>query len=298
MSKYFILFLALSISGCAGNKELPLSSRHLEAISHNQRGILAEAKLDNQRALQEFGMALQIYTAIDNNDGIIVSLINLSRVFRHKGESTSATNAINRAIPLIDKNSPLMAEVAFEKGQTALLNSNLDEAIEWSTLAASVADDGKRAAPLNLLGRTLFLKNDVQGGEMQIRNALQVARKFNIRNEEANALRQLGEFTIKNNRLDEAAELYQQALEIDRTLGKSTKIATDLAGLARVALLRNENDLALKLYGRAYDVSSNSGNSALSASYLYIMSEIHTRRGEQELSENLLRKRQKLLDTQ
>jgi tetratricopeptide (TPR) repeat protein len=291
----FAAFFLISLVGCAFNPPVTLSPRQIEAIRHNQSGVNAEAKGDSPLALEEFSMALRIYSSIENSEGIIVGLVNCSRVQRHNGDAKAALRMISKAIPLVTPVSPLYSEVYFEVAQVKLLSGELTEASEWASKAAGVEHDTKRGMRINLLARIHFLRGNLAEAELLVRKALLLNKEHELHHEEANSLRLLGDILVIGQRHAEASDSYTQALAIDKVLGKSRKIAADLRGLAQIAQTRNSLDEALAYYQRAFVVSSSDGDCPGAADDLLKMSGIHEKRGEKEQSERVLADRDTVL---
>ncbi len=288
-------FLILAAVGCAGKVPNSLSESQMQAISHNQRGIKYAARGDNLQALVEFSEALKISRSIENSEGIVVALLNCSRVHRHAGDAKAALTAISGAIPHAPRQMPLYAEVAFEVAQVKLLSGNLNEASEWASQAVAADNSSTRGMMINLLARILFLKGNMAEAELKAQEALLINRNNGVRAEEANSLRTLGDVKAKTNRGVEAAAYYNQALEIDKVLGKSGKIVADLRALARLAESLNDSGQALEFYSRAFAASRANGDLSGASEDLTKMSLIHEKRGDIELSQRLLTERANIL---
>jgi tetratricopeptide (TPR) repeat protein len=290
------LFLVLSSTGCAGKVPNSLSESQMQAISHNQRGIKYAARGDNLQAVVEFSEALKISRSIENSEGIVVALVNSSRVHRHAGDAKAALAAISGAIPYTQPLALLYAEVAFEMAQVKLLAGDLNEASEWASKAVAADNSSTRGMMINLLARIHFLKGNIAEAELKAQEALLINRNNGVRAEEANSLRTLGDIkAIAADRSVEAAAYYNQALVIDKVLGKSGKIVADLRALARLAQSQNDSGRALEFYSRAFTASRADGDLSGASEDLMNMSLIHEKRGEMELSRRLLTERDNIL---
>lgn len=271
--------------GCAGKNPVTQPAAQMEAIQHNQRGIKAEARGENSMALEYFAEALRVYRSIENSDGIVVALVNSSRVLRTDRDYKNARASVTEAVSLATPRSKLYSEVAFEMALVTLMSGELDNAYEWAGKAVAAEKDSNAGARINLLARILFLKGEVAQAELKSLEALSLNRGEAIQHEEANSLRLLGDILATGNRKIEAAEFYNQALVIDKSLGKSRKISADLRALALLSLAQNYPDQALDYYRRAYDTSSNGGDPEGAAHDLLEMSRIYEMKGEKAQSE-------------
>lgn len=277
--------IVIFIVGCAGKTPVSQPAAQMEAILHNQRGIKAEARGESSLALESFTEALRVYRSIENRDGIIVVLVNTSRVLRTGRDYKNARIKVTEAASLVSPRSNLYSEVAFEMALTALSSGELDMAYEWAGKAVAADKDTKTGVRINLLARILFLKGEATQAELKAQEALSLNRGEAMQYEEANSLRLLGDILAAGKRKNEAAEFYNRALVIDKSLGKSRKISADLRALALLSQAQNYPDQALDYYQRAYETSSNGGDLDGAAHDLLEMSRIYEMKGERTQSE-------------
>ena len=289
------IVVLLTVAGCGGKSLAPISASRQDAIKYNLRGIKAEARGDRESALVDFNESLRINSAIENTDGMVVALVNISRVNRYKGETGAARNAVDRAIDLITPQSLLFSEVAYEKSKVSLQSKDPADAREWAVKSLSVEKGSRRGSRLNLLARILYLEERLADAEEKAKEALALARKAGLREEEANSLRLLGGIFTSAKRPGEALEAYKQALSLDKALGKSRKIASDLRGLALLHVALNEPEQTMRFYQRAYAVSLNDGDVESAAGDLLKMSQLYEKMGDKAKAERLLSERDALL---
>lgn len=295
-SFWLLLFIVLlPLAGCGGKSVTLLSGTQQDAIKYNQRGIKAEARGDRESALDDFNESLRINGAIENTDGMVVALVNISRVNRYIGDIDAARRAIDRAIDLITPRSPLFSEVAYEKSKVSLQSKDLTDAREWAVKSIAAETGSKQGSRLNLLARILYLEGQFTEAGEKAKEALTLNRKAKLREEEANSLRLLGGIFTSTKRPGEALEAYKQALALDKALGKSRKIAGDLRGLALLHVSLNEPEQTMRLYQRAYAVSLNDGDVESAAADLLKMSRLYEKMGDKVKSERLLSERDALL---
>lgn len=291
----FVSFCLFFAAGCAGKPPVAPSVLQMEANRYNRRGIKSEARGESLQALEAFSEALRINSSIENSEGIVAALINSSRVHRHNGDAKAALAMITRAIPLVARQAPLYAEVAFEMAQVKLLSGESGAAAEWAATAVNAETGAKHGMRINLLARILFLGGNLPEAESKTRQALLLNREEGRRDEEANSLRMLGDIMASGERRGEAAEFYYQALAIDKELGKSRKVAADLRALARMALAQEDQGAALAFYQRSFAVSSAGGDRSGAADDLLQMALISEQRGEKEQADRMRGERDKLL---
>ncbi|ACM21034.1 TPR domain protein [Geotalea daltonii FRC-32] len=292
----YIVLLLLVFIGPGCSKDLPrLSGPQLEAVNHNLRGIKAEARGNHELALEEFSESLRINGSVDNTEGKLVALVNISRVNRHTGDADSALKAVNQALELVTPKSDIFSEVAFEKSSVELQLKNLAGAQEWAAKSIAAATGSKTTAATNLLARILYLGKQHDAAKEQADKALILSRNNSQTEEEANALRLLGILHSNSKRTTEALDAFGKALQLDKTLGKSRKIAADLRGIADVYAYTNSNAEAISFYGRAQSVSMNDGDRQAAAEDLLLMARLHDKMGNHKKFRQLMEERESLL---
>lgn len=289
------VFLIISLcSACSS--ELPrLSATQMEAINHNMRGIKAEARGNHQLALEEFKESLRVNSALDNTEGKIVALVNISRVSRGTGEINGARTAINQAVELIKPESPIFGEVAFEKSCVELASKDIPQALDWARKAIASSTDKEKAAATNLLARILHQEKQYLSAREQAEKALSLSRQNGVPVEEANALRLLGALHLQERRSSDAIVSFSKALELDKVQGKSRKIALDLQGLADAHAAANQNREALEFYRHAQSVSLSDGDIPQAAEDLLRMARLLDAVGDKTKSMELMQERETLL---
>jgi tetratricopeptide (TPR) repeat protein len=267
----------------------------MEAINHNTRGIKAEARGDHELALEEFGQSLRLNGALDNGEGMIVALVNMSRVHRRTGAVKAAYKAVNRALELVTPKADIFAEVAFEKSSVELQADNLPGAREWAAKAISSATDKRKAAATNLLARILHREKQYAAAGELAEQALAAARTSKQPEEEANALRLIGAVQAETNRTTEALEALGKALELDKSVGKSRKIAADLRGMADTHAAMSKNLEAISFYRRAVSVSLSDGDKVAAAEDLLRLARLYEKMGDRQRSLQLMEEREALV---
>lgn len=254
--------LCLQLAACALTPP-PKAPRAMAAAErHNARGISALEQGRFASAEAEFAESYRGYASVENFPGMVRVLINSSRLYRGQGQIARAAAMIDRAAPLVARVPELAAEVWFEKGKIALLQSDPDGALLWADRALQVANDGNRAMILNLGALLLLQKNDLQRAEERANTALKESRSNGERHEEANALRTLADIALSRGNWAAAESFYLGALEIDKQLADSRAIRADLHGLAVSAQQAGRQRAAADYLIRAADVALFGGDSA------------------------------------
>ncbi len=289
------LLLHVFLTGCSGTGKPYISAARLTALEHNNRGIEAEARGSRELAHSEFSTALQLSSSIDDTDGTIVALLNLSRLSRRLNTLPIAESYLRRAQSKTADAQGRIGDVAVEEtllllaqGETVSAKNSALRAVEHSTAA-------NRASCYNLLARVDHLLGDAVGAEHNARRALGALTGEADRVEAANAYRLLGELAMAAGRNETAAQSFKEALTRDKEAGLSPRIASDLRFLARLAKASGNLPEAINYLHRAFEVSLNGGNNKAALEDLSSMIEICQLSGDTAQAVALESQRQKLL---
>jgi hypothetical protein len=248
------------LSGCMGNKAVPLTKKQGTISDLNERALNSAEKgydHDAQKLLQE---AFRLASALDDRDGQIITLLNQSRLARHSTQPQLAEKRADQALSLA-KGTAHFADAAQEKSLQELSAHRLDEAERWAETARA-AEQGKLLARRhNLLARIALLKGEKAEATRQAELALAANRGGELIMERANSLRILGMIKTREGQHAAAEELLQEALRIDKQQAASAKIAADLEALAELAGLKGEQNRQQDYLQRAKAVRHSSRSS-------------------------------------
>ncbi|MCL2102498.1 MAG: tetratricopeptide repeat protein [Syntrophorhabdaceae bacterium] len=247
--------------GCSGPPP-PVPPAKERAMSWNKRGLQAVQRGDNDGAILAFEESLRVNRSIEDFDGIAVSLINLARVRRQKGELAVAKERIEEALRIVSPGNPVFPEMSFEKAKVELALGNLPDAKEWAQKAVPAESRSYSGRMQNLLSQIFLLEGKPGEALALAEAALESNRIFGNRAEEANSLRLIGDIALAEGDPQGAETRYLSALEINKELAESGKIATDLRSLGAAAFARGETARAVGFYERAVAVSQGANMSA------------------------------------
>ncbi len=130
-------------------------------------------------------------------------------------------------------NSPsIILKKAFIYFYLGKIDSSLIEVNSALAIGTNIADNTIISQANNLKGRLQFYKADYDSALIFQKRALKTASKFNLKNEQANALRQLGVLYWYKGKLDSAlSSFYTPALKIYREVNNKIGEATTLSNI-------------------------------------------------------------------
>jgi len=254
VAPFLLCLLVFVASGCSRPVPVPPPPEKERALSWNQRGLNAAARGNIDVAISAFEESLRVNRSIEYFDGMAVSLLNLARLHRRKGELATATARIDEALRLISPGDPVFREAAFEKALLEISLENLPEATKWAQKAVPSERRPYSGRMQNLLARILFLDGKTAEALSLAKTALESNRQAANRVEEANSLRLIGDITLAGGDPQGAKTLYLETLSIDKELAQSAKIAQDLQSLGDAATALGEIEQAKDYYERAAQV--------------------------------------------
>jgi tetratricopeptide (TPR) repeat protein len=217
-----------------------------------QKGV----RLDAETFLKQ---SLSISTSIEDQQLRTTALINLARLYRLRHNLADAGSNIDLAIEATGTDSPLWAEVTYEKALIELATGNSGAALEWAGKSISTEQGLLHGRRLNLMGRILVTRGDWSAAEGYAGKALMENRAAGQAEEEANSLRILGVAAGKQGRFDPGITHLLEALRIDKQMGKSSKIAADLEELSATLHAAGRLKESASYLERAYEVNLAAG---------------------------------------
>jgi len=256
---YSLLLIAtiMLLSGCMGNKTVPLTKIQSTINDLNERALSSAEKghdTDAQKLLHE---AFRLASALDDLDGQIITLLNQSRLARHSTQPQLAKKLADQALSLANGTAHY-ADAAQEKSLQELSTHRLDEAGHWAETALAAEQGKLLGRRLNLMARIALAKGNRGEANQYAEQALAANRGDELVVEQANSLRILGMIKTREGQLATAEELLQEALTLDKQQAASAKIAADLEALAELAIVKGEQNRQQEYQRRAKAVRHNS----------------------------------------
>jgi tetratricopeptide (TPR) repeat protein len=228
-----------------------LGDRNAESIILINLGLLLFNLRDIQRAREHYEEALDLVIEMENRMGEGNVLLNLGALSSVEGDYSRACLYHEKALSIFreigDRSAECvvmsnLGEVALDQGDFTESHRLLDKALEQSRkFGESFAEC---LALLNLVLRALYLGNLDEAQDF-CEEAIEVIQKNELADFKGSAYVYMGSVLEERNRLEEAADHYQQALKIAKDLGKEYLAVYPLAGLASVKLTQQDIEQAL-----------------------------------------------------
>lgn len=141
------------------------------------------------------------------------------------------------------------------------------------------AGNAFRVAALIELGNLQYLASRFGEAKQTLTAAVELAREFSARDQEARALDTLGLVLAAQRELDAAWEAHEAALAIGRAIGDRGRAATSTLNLGRLTNLRGDQTAADRLFHEAWALAQGTDDTATKALILSHLGEVAARIG-------------------
>ncbi len=259
---FFILTAAAFVfSSCSSmpkdEKTQLVNSEKAQSALQLERGNNEYRWNNYESALTLYHKALESASMVDWQEGIIRSLIQISRTLDQMGRIQEAQSYLNASRELLPgtESRELSVLVLNRESEGFLYQKNYDHALTKINEAVSAGKDLEtkesgetwriKAAILKKMGR-------YQEAMTAIENAIVIDEKGFFLAELASDYYIKGSLLSVMDHFESSVEFMEKALEKDKFIENSAGIAMDLFGLARIYDKNGQNELASLYYKRLY----------------------------------------------
>jgi len=260
------LLCALLAACSTAGPDSPYLTRKAERL--NTRAIKATEQERFLAAETGFAEAYRTYGMVEDHAGMVIVLVNSSRMYRSRGMTDRAAEMATRAGEMVSHVPQLAAEAWFERAKVSLLQGDTDSALNWSDKALGASRDENRAMITGLRADIHLKRGEWQKCVELAGATLKMSRSAGDRHEEADALRILADCRLAGKQPDEAAAAYEEALRLDKELALPRSIHADLKGLSASVSQKGDMRAAGEYLLRAADVAIARGDTKEAAADL------------------------------
>ncbi len=253
--------LSLGILAACSTAPKPVAevvARKNQAAEYSKLGDGFLAKRDYASALRFYEESLRENRAVDYEEGVVISMNSIGRVYLAAGRMDDAEatfrEALDYAGPL--KNSSLRALSLANLGETHYARGNPEAAMEAFQEALPLSSRDEKTLAVILHDRAVVYRDrgEWDAAETDLRRAAGINQRLKRLSEYGANLFLLGNIAHKRGNDTGALDLLRQALEADRKAENSAGIAADLEALAVLSRGQGGREDAFRYYRRAFDV--------------------------------------------
>ena len=262
--KRVILILAVPVILITSCSSIPKKDRVTAVNAQKEKASLFLDRGHNEYRWGSFPSAAHLYysaftsaSAVDWQEGMIRSLIHLSRTYDRLGEAEFSDMLISKSSELLDGNSSLEIRtmIANRKTEWLLFNATEEEAL---TLNDKTIQDSANLETEEA-GETWRIRASIQKSVKKydqaldaVLKALSIDQKGNFISETASDYYIMSSIHSLNGNFQKAVDSMIAALDKDKFIENTPAIAQDLFGLGLIYEKYGDSDKANRYFNRSY----------------------------------------------
>lgn len=207
-------------------QDSPLYSRHNEATFLNNLGRLHQSRGDYPQALDFYQQSLDIFTAVQDREGVAIGLNNVGAIYSNQGRYADAIAVLDEALALI-------------------------ETLDLQVLRGNV---------LNNLGLVYHGRGDYDRAQALYQQSLEIDQTLEHRAQIATSLGNLGTLSWSRGDYTQAIDYTQQALDMHQAIGQRANEIIDLTNLGDYYRAKGRYAEALTTHQQALALAQEIGN--------------------------------------
>lgn len=172
----------------------------------------------------------------------------------------------------------------FNAGQACCFMGRYEEAAEYlnesAAIAREIADRGRIAAALELLGMVSLARGELPTARSHLAEGLSLAEQYGTKRELAAATNALAQLHRVEGSLDTAETLYETVIGLSRELGDREIIAIGMLNLAIVWICRRSEERARDLLLEVLRIAEEIGSKPMGVSLLEVSAGLMALRGD------------------
>lgn len=252
-----LLFAVFLFACAGGNSAKKMPEHITAGMRETTKGNVIYNMGCYKESLDYFFRAHELFTASDQLSGVAMSLNNIGNVYRIIGDTESAILFFDEAFVAytdIDDNKGAV-QVLSNKAAAMIDGGMLEEATNVIDSAENIAQKNRIlfGPLLNNRGVLFLRKKKYQSAEEILQKVLANADPKNF-SEFATVNFALGDLMLETQRYEKAIAFFKSALTADRQSGFYKGVADDLAAIGSVYLLQKNDELALNFYKRSVKI--------------------------------------------
>jgi tetratricopeptide (TPR) repeat protein len=245
-----------------------VSTQKEQAALYLKRGHSDYTWANFESALHLYGKAFTLSSSVDWIEGMVRSLIHMSRSSDRLNDSEQAGVYLDQAFYLLDDSVPpeLVLLVQNRKTEWLLFNDSPESALQWNDMVLKdmkTIKSEEAGEVWRVRGAILKALKEYDLALEAMNKALKLDQKGNYISELASDYYILASILSLSNREDEAILSMNSALEKDKFIENTPGIAQDLYGLGLIYEKLGDHEKAYHYFQRSYLVQRSSDQESI-----------------------------------
>jgi diguanylate cyclase (GGDEF)-like protein len=229
--------------------------------------------------------ALDLYTALDNKEGMIKSMVNQANAHVYFGEIKEAGSLYRRALKMAKdtKNQEAVSSILGNLGVVEKTQGNHDTALKFYTeslkISKAIGNRMRQSACLVNMGVLYDTNNDYKSSLANYNQAYKIYEKLGARMYMAMVLNNTGSVYKNMSDYDNALKVFQQAYDMNKEAGNRHTEAIIINNIASVKRIHGDYATAVDLSQQAVNIMKDCGDLSYEMSFLMMLGEIYHEHG-------------------
>ncbi len=252
-----LLFAATLFACAGGNSIKKKPKHIVSGIKEIKNGAAWYQRGCYKRSLEHFFRAHELFAVSDELSGVAMSMNNIGNVYRIMGDINNALLFFEESFDIYTDIEDLdgMAQALSNKAAALIDDGRIEEATDVLNKVEDIIQKREIVFTplLNNQGILLIKKGQYKRAEKVLKKALANTDSSKL-SEFAGVNFALGNLMLETERYKKAVDYFKTALTADRTSGFHKGIADDLAAIGSAWLSQGEDGLAVKYFKRSVKI--------------------------------------------
>ncbi|HWX41163.1 MAG TPA: tetratricopeptide repeat protein, partial [Blastocatellia bacterium] len=237
---------------------------YAEARAHGGLGAISFNKANYPEARAEFEIALALFQSIHDRKGEADAGSRLGSVYSKMGDNSTARQYYRRSIEAYDRLG-LQREKGFDMYKLAMIDEPDSDRLcqEALDIGRHIGDKNLQAMVLHLQGDSLFKHGEFDAAQEKLEQAASLYQQTGDQADMARVMTSEGVLQRAHGHPDKSLDLYRKALEVQQRVGDRQGAIQSINAMAVAYDHLDQYSKAVELYERALTMAKETGSDSL-----------------------------------